>query len=124
MRARVIDPIGPFWLRAAVPLLGVLIAIAGGVLTGMTGSVGVLCAGLALALGGSVLVPRLRARYAEITLGDGWIDVGGPLPRRIRARSVRAATSARTERGVAVALTTRFRHNRPIVLEVASDEEA
>jgi hypothetical protein len=128
MRARVSDPIGPFWQRALVPGLAVLIMAAGIVLPveEVTAKGILFFLGAALLFAGSLAVPRLGARDAAIELGNGFIDVknAGAANQRIRTRDVTAASTARTKDGVALALVRKGRAERPMVLDLATDEDA
>ncbi len=66
-----------------------------------------------------------RARGVDVELGSGSISFRDSLlVRRIRARDVIAASTARTPTGVALSLVTRWRSKRPVTLEVANDAEA
>jgi hypothetical protein len=69
--------------------------------------------------------PPERVREVDVHLGAGDIAFRDwPIVRRIRARDVIGASTARTPRGVALSLVTRGRGGRPITLEVANDAEA
>jgi hypothetical protein len=88
VRARLIDPLGPFFLRVFPSVAA-------------------------------------RSRDVDIALGAGVLSFrDGLVTRRVRARDIVAASTARTSTGVALSLVTRRRSKRPITLEVADDAEA
>lgn len=82
--------------------------------------------GAALFFLAPLVLPRLRPRDATIELGAGYVDVkgAGVVSQRIRTRDVVAASTARTEDGVALAIGRRGRGDRPIVLDLANDDDA
>jgi hypothetical protein len=120
IRARVCDPVGPRWTRALVPLVGLALLVFGP-LVPIWGE----ARGAAALLGIALLVvaiaarPRLRAREGVLEVTPGRVRVrAGLLSQRILATDVCAASSARTARGVALAIVRRDLPARPIVLEV------
>jgi hypothetical protein len=67
---------------------------------------------------------RMAPLQGSVELGADHIDVhAGALSQRIRAADVRAASTARTAQGVALALVRDEPRSRPIVLEVSDDRE-
>ena len=128
MRARVSDPIGPRWLRALAPAFAVLVMSMAVLLPieAATAKGLVFFVGAALFFGAGLALPRLRPRPATIALGDGYIDIAdaGVARQRIRTRDVTAASTARTRDGVALALVRKGRDDRPLVLDLASDDDA
>ena len=101
MQARVIDPLGSR-VRWIAPYAIPAAAFAAGVATG-TGWFAFLGVSLAASIGW-LLRPR-RAYSAELSLSPGAVRIGGPRGRAIRARDVVGASTARTPRGVGLALT-------------------
>lgn len=128
MRARVSDPIGPMWLRAFAPAIATLVMALALLLpieaTPVKGLV--LYLGAALFFAAGLVLPRLAPRDATIEIGDGFIDVTNAsiVGQRIRTRDVTAASTARTKDGVALALLRKGRDDRPIVIDLASDDDA
>lgn len=126
MRARVHDPLGPRWTRRVVPALAVLVMLVG-LLTpaGAALRASVALAGVALLVASRLLQVLHASREVVLRLGAGHVDVprAGLLSQRIRARSVRAASSARTAKGVALALVRSDAPERPIVLELQSEDD-
>jgi hypothetical protein len=125
MRARIYDPVGPWWLRLPLPLLGALSAGGGfawGWREGGSGGWVALAVGLGLLSLSRVLPPRFAEREARLELGPGRVDVreAGALAQRIVATRVRAASTAQLEGAYAVAIEGPGRGRHPLVLEVES----
>ncbi len=128
MRARVSDPIGPLWLRALAPAISIAIMALSLILPIEAAPIKglVLFSGAALFFAAGLFVPRLKPRDATIALGDGFIDVtnAGISNQRIRTRDVTAASTARTKNGVALALRCKGRGDRPVIVDLANDDDA
>jgi hypothetical protein len=125
LRARVIDPAGPAWWRVATLLAGFgLLPVA--LPFGLAPSAAVATLAIAWMFWARMVLPALRPRDAEIAAEPGAIRISraGVMSQRIAARDVCAASSATTERGVSIALVRGVRRDRPIVIEVATREDA
>ncbi|MCU0685705.1 MAG: hypothetical protein MUF34_26255, partial [Polyangiaceae bacterium] len=127
MRARIYDPIGPWWLHLPLPLLGALLCVVGFVQGLGEGVVGWLSVafGLGLLALSRVVPLRIGERDAHLELGPGWVAVrkAGVLTQRVVATRVRAASTAQIEGGYAVALECPGRGRHPLVLKVESPSE-
>jgi hypothetical protein len=127
MRARILDPAGPAWTRAAPIALGLLLAVLGAFGPGTATVRGVVfLVGMATLFVGPLFVGRQRTRDATLRLAPGAVTVtgAGRLNQTIRAAKVTAASTARVGDRVALALQRDGRANRPLVLEVASEVDA
>src|SRR5215467_4116159 len=126
MRARLFDPIGPLWTRVLAPLVSAF-----GMLFGLiapfsaTAKGTIFFAAAAAFLVAPLVLGRRRQREVRLKLGPGYVDVtgAGVLNQRIRARSVTAASTTRTERGVALALKRDRRDDRPLILELDGEDD-
>jgi hypothetical protein len=127
VRGRICDSAGPRWWRVWTIAVGVVLMLTGPLVpfAGAELRAGVAFLGLAFALGGRLLFPRPGPRPTEIALAPGSISVkrAGVLSQRVEATHVKAASTARTAKGVAIALVRRDRNDRPILLELGSDED-
>ncbi|HEU4532962.1 MAG TPA: hypothetical protein VFS00_02545, partial [Polyangiaceae bacterium] len=127
MRARIYDPIGPWWLRLPLPLVGALLCGASLMAGERAASLGwlPLSIGLGLLALSRLWPPRFAERDAQLELGPGRVEVrgAGPLTQRIVATRVRAASTAQVEGGYAVALECPGRGRHPLVLRVESPSE-
>ncbi len=121
MRVRVVDPRGPSWTRAILPLVGALFMVLP--LTPVPLTAPWFLVGLTLAALGPFLALRQPAREAELVLGAGHVDVAGAgrLNQRIRGRELSGASAAKTPTGVALTLQ---RKDRPVTLELESEGDA
>ncbi|HEU4405785.1 MAG TPA: hypothetical protein VFS43_10880 [Polyangiaceae bacterium] len=128
MRARIYDPVGPWWWRLPLPLLGAL-CLGGGLAWGQGGGRAiawpVVVAGLGLLALSRVLPTRFAERDARLELAPGRVEVreAGPLTQRIDATRVRAASTAQLEGEYAVALEGPGRGRHPLVLKVRAARE-
>ncbi len=126
LRARLCDPQGPGWTRA-MPALAALAAIALGLLLPGEARVRatVALAGIALLFGRRLLSLRHVPRQVELRLGPARVDIvgAGPLQQRVRAWDLTGASTARTDRGVALALVRRRAPERPLVLEFDAEAD-
>jgi hypothetical protein len=122
---RVCDPGGPRWVGSLTPALGIALLALGALGPGDARvRAPEILLGVAVLLGQGLLRLRLAPRQGSVELGTGSIRVhAGALSQRIRAAEVRAASTARTARGVALAIVQVEPRSRPIVLEVSTDEE-
>jgi hypothetical protein len=122
---RVCDPGGPRWVSAAVPVLGIALFALGALGPGDAQvRAPELLLGVAVLLGQGLLRLRFAPREGSLELDAGCIRVhAGALSQRIRAAEVRAASTSRTARGLALAIVKRDPRSRPVVLEVSTDEE-
>jgi hypothetical protein len=119
--ARVCDPQGPRRARLADPAIAIALLILGLFLP-LFGAAFLLL-GIAFLFGLPLRQARHGCREGSVELGPGWIGVvAGPLSQRISVADIRAASTARTQRGVALAVV-RQAPSRPIVLEVGTDEQ-
>jgi hypothetical protein len=127
MRARILDPAGPAWLRAAPVVLGLVLALFGAFGPGTATLRGVtFMIGMAALFAGPVFIRRQRARDATLRLEPGAVTVtgAGRLNQTIRAHKVTAASTARIGDRVVLALQRDRRAGRPVMLEVGSEEDA
>jgi hypothetical protein len=119
MRARLVDPLLPWWARLlpySLPLLVILAA------WGLS-SFAVLALAIAAAL--AIVPPRASAGPAELELGPGFIRVRrGWRSLRIRARDVTGASTARIGARISVALSLRSRSDVPVLLELDREQDA
>jgi hypothetical protein len=127
MRARLHDPIGPWWTRAVLPGIGALsmaLATYWYETLGPPLNVGFFV-GLAILLLAPVLLGRNRPRIVELAFHPGRVTVkqGGILGQTIRSKSVLAASTARTESGVSLALACKHQ-KAPLLLELAGADDA
>jgi hypothetical protein len=127
MRARLHDPIGPRWSRAVLPAIGAASMALGSYWFKTHGppmNFGFFV-GLAIVLLAPLLLGRNRPRIVELALHPGRVAVkrAGILGQTIRAQSVVAASTARTETGVSLALVCK-NQNAPLLLELEGTEEA
>jgi hypothetical protein len=122
---RVCDPGGPRWARSVAPVLGIALVALGALGPGDARvRAPELLLGVAALLGQGILRLRFAPRPGSVELCGGSIRVrAGALSQRIRAAQVRAASTARTSRGVALAVVQAEPRSRPVVLEVSTDEE-
>jgi hypothetical protein len=127
MRVGMSDSRGPrFWRVApyAVPVALLAFAIAGPVHGQNAGLLAIASFGVFNLIG---LVPwrQQKPRAVELSFGPGYVDVrrAGTRNQRIRAKDIRGATTARTEKGVLLSLEHAGR-DQPITLELDSDAEA
>lgn len=127
MRARLTDPVGPFWTRVLGPALATLGMLAGLVGPFSDGTKGaVFFSSLAALLLSSLVLGRRPSRDVTLELGPGHVDVvgAGVLNQRLTAQSISGASAARTRRGVEIALLRSWRDERPVLLEVKDDDDA
>jgi len=126
LRARLHDPSGPFLARAVLPGIA-LIAIATNAWwwreDGGPPGIG-LFVGLALLTVASLLRGRNRPQNVDLVPADGAVHVAnaGVLRQVIRARRIRAASTARTARGACLALVRSDRAS-PLLVELQSDAD-
>lgn len=128
MRARIYDPIGPWWLRLPLPLLGALLLGGGfgwGYGDGRHVAWTAVVAGFGLLSLSRVLPLRFAEREARLELDPGRIEVrdAGLLTQRVVATRVRAASTAQLDGSYAVALECPGRWRHPLVLKVADTRE-
>ena len=122
MRARLIDPMGPAWLRLAIPAACVAMTIA----SMLVHSASLFFFAAALLFLAPFLATTRAAREVTLELHAGRVDVrdAGVLAQSIRARNVKAASTARVVRGVGLALVRDGRDGRPTMLEVETESDA
>jgi hypothetical protein len=123
VRATIIDPVGPRWTRLAPYVAAALLTVAACVSPAPAWLLVVLAAAafyLAPWIAG-----RRRPREAELVLGPGYVDVKGAglLSRRLRARAIVGASTARVEKGVGLALQLKGQ-GRAMSLVVPTDADA
>jgi hypothetical protein len=126
LRARVCDPLGPRWIRAITPAVAAtLIALPPFAPGGPTLRATAALLGVALFFGRRMLRLHFRARDATIRLHAGSIEIAGtgPLDQPVYAADVVAASTARTTKGVALALVRRGSAERPLVLDFADESD-
>jgi len=128
VRARVSDPIGPFWWRWLPTGVSVLVMALAVALSMDAGSFkgALLAIGAMLFFLAPMFLPRLGAREATLELGSGVVRVkdAGIASQTIRTRDVVAASTARTREGIALALVRKGREGRPLVLDLQSEDDA
>jgi hypothetical protein len=126
VRARVCDPLGPRWIRTIAPALAAMMILLPPFAPGSAGlRATVALLGAALFFGRRLVRPRFRARDAQIDVHPGSIEIAGAglLDQFIHTSDVVAASSARTEAGVAIALVRRGSTERPLVLDFGSEDD-
>jgi hypothetical protein len=130
MRARIYDPVGPWWWRFPLPALGALL-VAGGArwaaVEDGTRGWATLLFGVALLMLSRLFPWRFAEREAHLALGAGRVEVrgAGPLAQPIVATRVRAASTALGADGAyAVALECPGRWRHPLVLKVETVDDA
>ncbi len=120
---RVCDPHGPRRTRLTEPTLALPLAL---LLLGLFSprfGAAFLLLGIAFLFGLPLRKTRHGCREGSVELGNGWVGLSaGPLSQLITAADVRAASTARTPRGLALAIV-RQSPSRPIVLEVTADQQ-
>jgi hypothetical protein len=124
--ARVCDPLGPRWVRTIAPALAAMMIVLPPFSPGsesLRATVALL--GAALFFGRRLVRPRFRARDARVTVHAGSIEIAdaGLLDQFVHTADVVAASSARTATGVSIALVRRGSTERPLLLDVASEDE-
>ncbi|MDB4998811.1 MAG: hypothetical protein JWM74_6243 [Myxococcaceae bacterium] len=127
MRARLHDPIGPWWSRAVLPGIGVFSMALGTYWFETHGppmNFGFFV-GLAIVLLSPLLLGRNRPRIVELAFHAGRVTVkqGGILGQTIRSKNVLAASTARTDTGVSLALVCK-NQKAPLLLELEGTDEA
>jgi hypothetical protein len=126
MVCRVCDPHGPHRLRNPrffVPTLALALLFLGPLLP-FAAPVRAMAPLLGVALLFARLSLRLREREGTLELQPDRVTLrAGPLSQTIRAADVRAASTARTARGFALAIVRRDAEKRPILLEVDRAEQ-
>jgi hypothetical protein len=126
MVCRVCDPHGPHRLRnprLLLPAVALALLLLGPLLPFAT-PLRAMAPLLGVALLFARLSLRLGPRTGTLELGAGRVTLrAGPLSQTIRAADVRAASTTRTPRGVALALVRREVGSRPLLLEVDRFEQ-
>lgn len=127
MRARLTDPMGPTWIRWAIPLFSMALAVlsAFGPWDG-SGTGFVFSLSMAILFLGSLVIGRRPSRDVNLELGAGYIAVtgAGALNQRIHVRDIRAASTARGARGVGLALVRGAEGARPLFLDLGGEDGA
>jgi hypothetical protein len=126
MLARVLDPVVSR-VRRGVELGSVVLFLAAAFDTPIPTAGRLFAAGAALAVAAFTSCLRVRRTFtpARLELGAGYVEIREQKrkTRRIRARDVAGATTARTERGVLLTLALKG-DPRPHSIEVANETEA
>jgi len=126
LHARVCDPLGPLWTRRVAPILAGAFILGSpfAPIDGNARIAGVLL-GIALLFGRRLLQLHHPAREATVAVAPGSIAIqkAGLLDQEIRSSEVVAASTARTKRGVGLALVRRGAIERPVVLDFQNDAD-
>jgi hypothetical protein len=112
-------------MRRIAPLTGLALLVLGPLAPAAAGTrAAVAILGMTLLFATHLVKPRFRPRAAALSLASDHVKVhAGVLSQRIRAREVTAASTARTARGVALAIVQReSKGRRPLWLELDDDE--
>jgi hypothetical protein len=125
LRVRVCDPLGPRWIRAAVPALAATMVVLPPFMPGsasLRATIALL--GAALFFARRLIHPRFPVREANVDIHPGSIEIigAGVLDQFVHASDVVAASSARTAAGVSLALVRRGSTERPLVLDFGDDD--
>jgi hypothetical protein len=121
MRARIIDPRRPLWMRGAAVIVPALLVGLGAWTELVPFQVVALSGALFYLM--ATLLWRRPPREAEIAVGPGFVDIkrAGLRSERIRGRDVKGASAAFLARGIGLSLQHR---GRPIALELREDRDA
>jgi hypothetical protein len=125
LRARVIDTAGPAWWRTVTMLTG-LAPAAVALPFGLEAATALAMLGVAWMFWARSILTRLRPRDAQLIPGPGVLHIAkaGVLSQKIAARQLCAASSATTAGGESIALVRGVDGDRPLVLELATREDA
>ena len=125
LHARVIDPAGPAWWRRATLLVG-LGPAAVALPFGLDLAAALAMLAIAWMFWARTALTRLKPRDADLTIEPGLVRISkaGVLSQRIAARGLCAASTATTPGGESIALVRGVGGDRPLVLELATHEDA